>query len=470
MLKSFRDRAKNASPGVVGHIQIGRIQKRHTKSGDKMMGGSTDHILLTTAAKDPNVDGAFMLDGELMRKLWGDSLPQSQFGEFGKSRRLKIFAAGDTLEETFDTDRNLHLKQVRTCYSRDGESAEWSFGADRQWMLPASMQHLKTGESGGRIQLKCLENDCPLVLDPIRIGKWLYKCKPRATLLCRIADAGAGIYDFDTTSEISGDFFIAMLGWVEQLTGGNMSAVPLELVMAESGTQHGSTVWRTSLQIACDLPEAMRLAHEWKRMKEVVGGRVVVEIKREEVDPAFTQLFNTEETIEPPALHELQEECAWAFGIIGHDVGGVLVGFGAQQHGPKAEQINEDDRQPVIDALREAVRAFQNPPQVREPEPPPAGNESRPPDHGEPSPPSGSDYHVPPPQGGAPASTGQADRGPINWDAMGPPDSQAPPEIIQQISRMQIRLPQIMEVIPDFSPHNPFTVAQCRMLIERFGA
>lgn len=479
MLKSFRRRAESASPGVVGHIQIGRIQNRQTRSGDRLMGGKVDHILITTASKDPKVAGAFVLDEELMQRLWGADLEKSQFGEFGKSRRLRLFAAGDTLEESCDTDRALFLKRVRACYSQDGETAEWYPGAEGQFTLPESMRHLVTGESGGRTQLQCLEDNCPLVLEPIRLGKTLYKDKARATFLFRIADAGAGIYDFDTTSEISGDAMIAMLGWVEKLTGGNMSAVPLEMVMAEYGTQHGSTVWRTSLQLACDLPEAMRLAHEWQRMKEVVGGRVVVEIKREEEDAAFTTMFQTEEAVEPVALHELKEECGWAFGIIGHDVGAVLVGFGANQHQPMAENINEDDRQVVIDALRQAVKTAQNPPEAGEPPPPQTQQQAPPPNRAEPSPPDHDpgensevrwgpvildpEMHVPPP-----ARTPGDD--PVNWSNFGDDTTAAPPELRQRLMRLGIRLAQIRELIPDFSPQNQMTVGQCRLLIERFGA
>ncbi len=311
MLKSFRERTH--SVGVVGHIQIGRI----AKTGWGSMGQPIDHFIITTHNKDE--DGkSFCLDHALMARLFpmGPGAERSHLGDFAKVRRLRVYAGADVAQGSCKVDRGLYIGASRSCYSEDGETASWYTGKDSKNHLPPAMAKLRTDpeEKGDRVTVRCLEGQCPLVIDPLFKVKadgskgTVWKCKVRGTMRFRIEGAGAGLYNFDTTSEPSSEAIWAMLEWLERETGGNMGGVPMDLMMTQHSTEHGKPCWRTNLQVACSRQEVMARALKLKQLREALHINVdpAPDIERPLEDASFAAGFHGLDDADDPTAAPAQ--------------------------------------------------------------------------------------------------------------------------------------------------------------------
>jgi hypothetical protein len=258
MLESFR--ARQLRVGVVGHIGTGRIRQ---VSGGVWMGQGLNHWMVTEAVKDPDGHN-FAIDQPVMDRL-------------GETRNVVVFAAFDSADHCSRIDRALFYRGARCCASLDGKTATWRYNEDddgRQLIpFPESFEDLVVSRNGSSCEVRCQEDSCPLVTDPLwtesdRGKKTVWPCKPRGSFLFRIAAAQhSGIYVYKTTSIPTTEAVYAMLAYLERVTSGNMVQVPLSLVMTQAKPRYGRNVTRVNLQIACTLPEMIEHALTWKKQK-----------------------------------------------------------------------------------------------------------------------------------------------------------------------------------------------------------
>lgn len=291
MLQSFR--ALQLRVGVVGHLQTGRIKQ---VSGGVWMGQGIDHWMVTEAVKDPDGHN-FKVDDVVMERL-------------GRLRSVVVFPAFDTADQCSRVDRSLFFRGARACQSLDGKTATWRYNPndDGQELtpLPKAFESLLMSRNGSSCEVRCQEDNCPLVTDPMwtesdRGKKTVWACKPRGSFLFRIAVAQhSGIYVYKTTSIPTTEAVYAMLAYLERVTRGNMALVPLTLVMAQAKPRFGRTVTRVNLQIECTLPEMIEHALSWKRQKHELGVDLDAEPAFEETDDdaADAEMFATEQTEE----------------------------------------------------------------------------------------------------------------------------------------------------------------------------
>jgi hypothetical protein len=270
MLCSFR--AREPRVGVVGHLQTGRIREVRK---DVWMGQGVDHWIVTHAVKDR--DGRnFAVAQDVMEAL-------------GETRSIHVFPAFDSAESCSRIDRALFVRGARACHSLDGQTSTWRYNPDddgnHQTPLPPAMAELVLSRNGVSAQVRCREDSCPLVTDPIVTGRTTWPCKPRGTFLFRLGAAThSGIYAYKTTSLPSTEAVYAMLAYLERVTMRNMAMVPLVLVMTQAKPRHGRTVNRVNLQIASTLPQMVEHALVWKRQKAELGVELDAEAAFEEAD------------------------------------------------------------------------------------------------------------------------------------------------------------------------------------------
>jgi hypothetical protein len=229
MLKSFKESTHRV--GVVGHIQIGMMQKTQ---GGYEMGASVDYFRITTNQKIPN-SVSFEVDQRAMIAISGmvkaGKLPAGATVD-GTTTKLPIFAAYDRPDSNCVIDRALYVGPQMFCHSDDEETAEWRMNKDRdtgQFMWPGFPDVLKEQhvENLGDVQrVRCGGPRCPLVVTPLqrpgRKGMDTFLCKPRHTFLFRLRVDGLpgnGVVDFDSTSTFTAGAIYAALVDLERLVG-----------------------------------------------------------------------------------------------------------------------------------------------------------------------------------------------------------------------------------------------------------
>lgn len=493
MLKSFRNRTHNI--GVVGHIQIGR----NAKTSWGTMGQTIDHFVITNHEKDD--DGkSFKLDHELMQRLFPmtPGAEQSHLGNFAKCRRLRVYSGAEVARGLCKVDRGLYIGASRSCYSEDGETATWYAGKDGLNHLPPVMVPLRTdaSEQGDRVTVKCLEDQCPLVLDPLFKIKadgskgTVWKCKVRGTFRFRIEGAGPGLYNFDTTSGPSTEASWALLEWLERETGGNMGDIPLDLIMTQHSTEYGKSVWRTNLQFACGRQELFKRALAWKRMREELqlSNDPPPAIERDLEEPTFASQFHGMDDDEPSVSVAAQNASRNA-----QEGGG---GTGAAPATAKApERPNPAPSQPPpapaapaeapdLGAFRQAIAAALK---RTDPRPWPAEQVARLLDHLAGA--SGAKAHDvppdrqqaairrlagPPPEdapAAAPAAPPQAPRAapiPAPAPSAAAPGGEASEEDKLAVLELSLTIDQIREVVPGFDPSRPLTAAVAQAVLAKY--
>lgn len=202
---------------ILGHIKSGGRKLVKVRGQERRIPEKYDHFIITKSERD---DVNFVIDDELMAKLVKyDKQPD------GKLRHMVVFLPFDDIDENLLTTLAVYDGNGVRCRG-DGESAEYidpKTQETKKVQCPCRM--LRIGLDGSRVEDR--PNHDYLTPD-IQRGQ---VCKTHGLLRVMIAEAKTmgGVHIYRTTSSNSIRQLLASMAHIQELTGGHLSYIPIEL-------------------------------------------------------------------------------------------------------------------------------------------------------------------------------------------------------------------------------------------------
>lgn len=233
---------------VMGCIKIGEkgVEKTSSSGNKFRQPVKLNHFLITTTDRDDNGQGNLIHDEALMRKFAPNGEPLKE---------IPVRLIYNDLDANFRSQFVQYSGKTRTCYG-DGVEAK----------------KLKSNIVDGKIVPSWEDVPCSC-------GKEAFgysgsdKCKMNGVLVCIIdgADSFGGVWKFSTTGFNSTIGIQSSLQLLFSLTSGNISNIPLKLVLSPKTVQtpngSQSTIYMVSLLAKGDMVQLLENAKQVAQMR-----------------------------------------------------------------------------------------------------------------------------------------------------------------------------------------------------------
>ena len=234
-----------------GKIKIGGLgEKRKSQAGKEYrMPMKYDHFVITTNARSK--DGDLIMDNELMQKL-------------GNRTDLDVMLFGGSIEDCYD-DWYAYYDGKKAICRGNGELAIWKGDKNVYKSLYGQLEAV-ANENMPATTVKCAGDACPLFKkEDDKTG-----CKLNFILRVILMDAPAvgGVYELRSTSINSALAMRASIGMLLNITGGQITGVPLKLKLSPktvSITSGQSTIYVTHLEYQGSVIELKRSSIEQQK-------------------------------------------------------------------------------------------------------------------------------------------------------------------------------------------------------------
>ena len=244
-----------------GKIKIGGLgEKRKSKAGaDYRLPVKYDHFVITTNVRTK--EGDLMVDAELMEKI-------------GNQTEISVVLFGNSIEDVYDDWYAFYDGKKAICRG-DGATATWKGDKAVYKALYTQLTPI-ANEQAIATTVQCAGDNCPL----FKKEEDKQGCKLNFILRVILIDAPAvgGVYELRSTSINSALAMRASIGMLINVTGGQITGVPLKLKLSPKTVQvtsGQSTIYVTHLEYPGSFIDLKKAAIEQQKQVKMLDYSLV---------------------------------------------------------------------------------------------------------------------------------------------------------------------------------------------------